>query len=72
MTVHQDRFTGTTATALLLCAFLVTPAAARQHAGPAVDQGPTPTSFPLSRVGTQFLRCDNLTGEGVSAPVWIP
>jgi len=36
---------------------------------------PTPTSpgsCPLQRIGTQFVRCDNLTGAGMSAPPWIP
>jgi hypothetical protein len=27
---------------------------------------------PLDRVGTQYVRCDNLTGAGVSAPSWVP
>jgi hypothetical protein len=27
---------------------------------------------PLRRIGTQFVRCDNLTGAGVQAPNWIP
>ncbi|MEW1808843.1 hypothetical protein [Pseudarthrobacter sp. NPDC080039] len=27
---------------------------------------------PLERVGTQLVRCDNLTGGNVSAPDWIP
>jgi hypothetical protein len=27
---------------------------------------------PLMRIGTQLIRCDNLTGAGVSAPLWIP
>jgi hypothetical protein len=43
-------------------------------ASPILDQ-PTPSapsSCPLMRVGTQFVRCDNLTGAGVSAPPWIP
>lgn len=26
----------------------------------------------LTRVGHQFVRCDNLTGEGVLAPNWVP
>ena len=26
----------------------------------------------LTRVGSQFVRCDNLTGEGVPAPNWVP
>jgi hypothetical protein len=27
---------------------------------------------PLRRVGNQLVRCDNLTGAGVSAPHWVP
>ena len=27
---------------------------------------------PLQRIGTQLIRCDNLTGAGVRAPSWIP
>lgn len=27
---------------------------------------------PLHRIGTQFVRCDSLTGAGVPAPSWIP
>lgn len=72
MTAHQHRFICTTATALLLGAALVTPAAARQDAGPALEQELTSTSCPLTRVGTQLVRCDDLTGNGVSAPLWIP
>lgn len=26
----------------------------------------------LTRIGTQLVRCDNLTGAGVPAPFWIP
>ena len=26
----------------------------------------------LSRIDTQLVRCDNLTGAGVPAPVWVP
>ena len=29
-------------------------------------------SCPLQRIGTQLVRCDNLTGAGVRAPSWIP
>ncbi|MEO6413216.1 MAG: hypothetical protein ABIO48_11590 [Pedococcus sp.] len=40
------------------------------------DPGPTPTTpyflhRPLERVGTQFVRGDDLTGNGVKAPLWI-
>jgi hypothetical protein len=27
---------------------------------------------PLARIGTQLVRCDDLTGAGVTAPAWIP
>jgi hypothetical protein len=27
---------------------------------------------PLERVGTQLVRCDNLTGAGVPATEWVP
>jgi hypothetical protein len=27
---------------------------------------------PLERIGTQLVRCDNLTGAGVRAPSWVP
>jgi hypothetical protein len=72
MTVHQRRFISTTATALVLGAALAAPATARPDAGPAVEQELTSTSCPLTRVGTQLVRCDDLTGNGVSAPLWIP
>ena len=26
----------------------------------------------LARVGTQFVRCDDLTGNAVPAPLWVP
>lgn len=58
--------------AALLAAIAATPAAARPD--PAqwpvvhVDDGPCP----LERIGTQFVRCDLLTGAGVPAPSHIP
>lgn len=58
--------------AALLVAIAATPAAARPD--PAqwpvvhVDDGPCL----LERVGTQFVRCDDLTGAGVPAPSHIP
>jgi hypothetical protein len=56
----------------LLGAIAATPAAARPD--PAqwpvvhVDDG----QCPLERIGTQFVRCDALTGAGVPAPSYIP
>jgi hypothetical protein len=49
------------------------PATARQDAGPTVVHTiPDDGRCPLTRVGTQFVKCDDLTGNGVSAPGWIP
>lgn len=49
------------------------PATARQDAGPTVVHTiPDEGHCPLARVGTQFVKCDNLTGNGVRAPGWIP
>lgn len=50
---------------------------------PAGAAGPGPNPMPetsntaasrcsLERIGTQFVACDNLTGNGVRAPSWIP
>jgi len=52
------------------------PASARQDPGSAST--PTTSSSTtdegrcaLRRIGTQFVRCDNLTGNGVAAPAWV-
>ncbi|MGO4237237.1 hypothetical protein [Pseudarthrobacter sp. YAF2] len=34
--------------------------------------GPSFENCALTRIGTQLVRCDNLTGAGVTAPLWIP
>ncbi len=46
-------------------------AGAAQDAGPMTTASVTSTSCPLTRVGTQYTRCDTLTGNGVPAPAWI-
>ena len=51
-----------------------TPAAARPDAGTPVTSAASATTStddgrcPLQRIGTQLVRCDNLTGNGVAAP----
>jgi len=35
-------------------------------------EGPGFQDCLLTRIETQLVRCDNLTGAGVSAPFWIP
>lgn len=56
--------------AVLLVGTGVAPATAGQGAGSPVT-GHSATC-PLMRIGTQFVRCDNLTGAGVRAPSWVP
>ena len=63
---------GLVATALT-AALVAQPAAARQDPGQ-----PTPSTgssrsgqCQLQRVGTEFVRCDDLTGNGVPAPGWV-
>ena len=51
------------------------PADARQDPGTPNPSASTiqPTRHcPLTRVGTQFVRCDDLTGAGVAASPWVP
>lgn len=58
----------------LLLALLPVPATASQDRGEAVISGVSVRSeaCALERVGTQYVRCDNLTGAGVPAPLWVP
>jgi hypothetical protein len=56
-----------------------TPAAARPDAGTPVTSTASATASTsansgrcaLERIGTQLVRCDNLTGNGVAAPGWV-
>lgn len=56
--------------ALMLVGTGVAPAAAGQGDGSPVTGHNA--SCPLMRIGTQFVRCDNLTGAGSRAPSWVP
>lgn len=61
------------AIAITLCTACLT-AGGTAQARP--EPGPNPPSRPvdrcdLQRVGTQFVSCDNLTGNGVPAPLWV-
>ncbi|GAA1057210.1 hypothetical protein GCM10017608_07740 [Agromyces luteolus] len=73
------RTTTLTASALLFAgtALVATIAATPANARPEPAPGPTAvlqTTGPclLERVGTQFVRCDDLTGAGAPAPSHIP
>ena len=60
-------------TAVLVVAGLAAgPASARQDPGTPIPTAEHVRACPLQRIGTQFVRCDNLTGNGVAAPGWIP
>ncbi|MGR0317831.1 hypothetical protein [Agromyces sp. ZXT2-3] len=61
----------------LLTAIAAAPAVARPEPAPepaiSVIAGQSDDrACPLERVGTQFVRCDDLTGAGVPAPSHIP
>jgi hypothetical protein len=58
---------------LLVLGIGTLPATARQDSGPMIERGATDPRFcALERVGTQFVKCDDLTGNGVVAPAWVP
>lgn len=62
---------GTALVLTLLLTVGVLPATARQDAGPGIHEPETTSFCALERVGSQFLACDNLTGNGVPAPAWV-
>jgi hypothetical protein len=67
------RCSAAAAAATLLASLAAIPAAARPDPGePIPIRFPSYNNCPLSRIGTQLVRCDNLTGGGVEAPVWVP
>jgi hypothetical protein len=61
-------------TTVFAVALTVNPASmamGRQDSGP--PAGSTASQWcPVERVGTQIVRCDDLSGAGVSAPLWLP
>ena len=62
------------AIALALALAGPSPALAKQDPGGAavVDSATMTTACSLSRIGSQLVHCDSLTGAGVSAPSWVP
>lgn len=74
--MNHSRSTGRWLAAVAAGAFVVTagvsPAIAVPDPGQ-YERVPLVTrSFPLERIGTQFVRGDFLTGAGVPAPAFIP
>jgi hypothetical protein len=67
------RCSAAAAAAIVIAELAAFPATARPDPG-----GPIPIRFssyhynncPLERIGTQFVRCDYLTGAGFAPPFW--
>ena len=73
MNVHRTaRLLLTTAAAAAFTLAAVGPADARQDVGPAHVENACPFKNPLQRLGTQMIRGDELTGDGVTAPHYLP
>lgn len=75
-TRHHARWVPALAGALTVSTLVALPASARPDPGPkssTSQRAITSEGYcPLERIGPQLIRCDNLTGNGVSAPLWVP
>ena len=69
---HLLRTVAPVTAALVLVALGATPSSARQDPGTPIPRADHGGGCLLQRVGTQFVRCDDLTGNGVPAPAYIP
>lgn len=70
---HALRAAAAVAAALVVTGLAAAPSSARQDPGnPVVAEVRDGNHCPLQRVGTQFVRCDDLTGNGVRAPGYVP
>jgi len=70
---HHRRASGIIAVAAVVVALGALPASARQDPGQinAPSQASSAHFCAPERVGTQYVACDNLTGNGVPAPAWV-
>ncbi|MFL4476448.1 hypothetical protein ACIPVK_20820 [Paeniglutamicibacter sp. MACA_103] len=67
------RLAGLAAIALALALAGPSPAMAKQDPGGAVAVDAVSTAAcSLTRLGTQLVHCDSLTGAGVRASSWVP
>lgn len=68
------RWAALAAAALLLAVVVPAPAFAKPDPGTSGGMVPVLTGqqCPLTRIGTQFVRCEDLTGAGALAPSWVP
>ena len=75
---HDRRCRSATVAAILLATLGAAPASALGLPDPSLPSQSTSArasnNHPcwLQRVGTQLVRCDDLTGNGVKAPLWVP
>lgn len=66
------RCSAAAAAATIIAGLSVIPAAARPDPGESIPPRFYERNCLLSRIDTQLIRCDNLTGAGVPAPVGVP
>lgn len=68
------RFAGLLLASAAVILAVSSPAVAKPDPGDSTNgQQTTKTSVcSLQRIGTQFVRCDELTGAGAMAPSWVP
>jgi len=67
------RCSAAAAAATIIAGLVAIPATARPDPGPQIpNRISCDLNCPLSRIGTQLVRGDNLTGAGVTAPMWVP
>ena len=64
---------GAAVAAVIVMLLAAAPASARQDSGALslTSKGENVSDCSLERLGTQFVRCDDLTGNGVPAPAWV-
>jgi hypothetical protein len=75
ITKHRKRIRGilvTTTLAVALVSHGAPAATARPDPGPAEDPTPADAYCSVERIGRQIVHCDNLSGDGVPAPLWLP
>jgi hypothetical protein len=66
------RWSAAAAGATLVASLAAGTAAARPDSGDRIPDRYPSHNCQLERIGTQLVRCDNLTGGGVQAPPWVP
>ena len=66
------RCSAAAATATLVAGLAAIPAAARPDPGEPIPIRFSYANCPLNRIDTQLVRCDNLTGAGVTASASVP